>query len=211
MPVRPDDAALVVGTGGLLSMADVLPPTIYMTDMDTYLHEWMAKAVDAIGRSETPREYKSITRACGLWFQREHDLFADKYFLASQERFESARSAVAGKAITYVAMDYALQADVASLAVLMNRERIHIRVFNATNMHRHIEGGSKDLLGGYLESLKRLPWSDDVRILSSAVELIAPRSLPVQSSLEGYVHIAQAEHPHKKEVLPRSRRSFFRR
>ena len=207
VPSQPTDCAIVVGAGGLLSMADVLPPTVYMADKDTRLLEWMAKAVAAIQEAETLNEYKTVTMSgananFGLWFYGERDIFGDLHFLASQERYDMARKAVAAKTIGYLSINFADTSEVEQLAVHLRSEDRQISILNATNMHRHILNSyGEDGLVRYLNALKDLPWAGKYRILCSAIRTLMPLSLPIQTSLEGYVDLAMSNNPHNSPYL----------
>ncbi len=58
-PPQPDDCAVVVGASGLLSVAEHMPETIFVTDRDPLLLEWVAKNVGALLASPDRKSFFS--------------------------------------------------------------------------------------------------------------------------------------------------------
>ncbi len=212
-PPQPDDCAVVVGASGLLSVAEHMPETIFVTDRDPLLLEWVAKNVGALLASPDRNSFFSAVHFSGHCIQNEHEIFENNFFLASEERFFASRQALVGRTVGYVCMDYGREGHVATLARMLYACQKRVRLFNGTNMHRYIRTdyvnqGARLSPEEYVVSLEQLPWADSYQILSSQIDYLRVSSLPVQTSLEGYAQIVLAS---DETSRPAKKRNLFHR
>lgn len=194
-PIVKEDCAVIVGTGGLLSMADVLPPTVYVTDKEPALLSWVAYNVGLIVASDTRGAFMdgiSHFSGVGVSLSREMRLLGNLHYMYDDARYQQAREAVGKLAIQFIEMDYSKPGEIKSLAREIQPHRL--RVFNATNMHRHIvnqgtlSGGNRvEIVSKYIRSLGVLPWADSYGIMASSARTYSDtQSLSLMPSLDVY-------------------------
>jgi hypothetical protein len=210
-PSSQEECAVLVGAGGLLTMADVLPETIFVTDRQPALLEWVAKCTHTILDCASRDEFAKKLQAPYQGTEGDADVFGERHFLASPKRYAAARDSIGRKSVQYALLDYGQAGEIEQLAQTIAQQERTVRVFNATNMHRyiraeHINTGNTLTLPAYVAALGEFSWSPDFRILSSAIDLLRVRSLPVQSSLAGYKAVIEIGHG---EAEKHRRRNFF--
>lgn len=205
-----DTCAVVVGEAGILSAAEYMPRTVFVTDRDPLLLEWVARKVTALVQSSDRAHFLDALQLPSHCRANEQELFASNYFLASEERYAAVRQTVGSMAIHYVLMDYGVEGSVAALARMLHSRHMRIGLFNATNMHRYIHTDNANQpdrlsLDAYMQALAQLPWADSYRIIASQIDLLRVRCLPVQESLEAYARAAKDEHTTKRQKERRMR------
>lgn len=209
-----DTCAVVVGDAGLLSAAEYMPRTVFVTDRDPLLLEWVARKVGVLLQSSDRAHFLGALQLPGHCRANEQEIFGSKHFLVSEERFVEARQTVGKMAIHYVRMDYGLEGSITTLASTLRRHQVRVGLFNATNMHRYIHTDNTNQPGrlsleAYMQALTQLPWADPHRIIASQIDLLRVRCLPVQVSVEAYARVASRPPEMMNQHTKKSR--LFRR
>lgn len=185
---KSDAAAVLVGTGGLLSLADVLPPTVYVTDNQPRILDWVAYSVEAVRQEPT---IEAVLNRLGTQQSRmDIDAFLDVHFTRSDERFATVQQALRAATIHYMDMDYAQAGDVDALGGLVRRAGQAISLFNATNLHTHLQlplAYEDKGLPEYFNALRQWPWAEPFGLMIAGPRPgYASYSLPLLGSLDAY-------------------------
>lgn len=156
--------AILVGSGGLLSLADVLPDTVYVVDSEESMLAWVKQTVKAMIMQPTINTFLKSLRISRDDLGWEAKSFGDHHYSQSEVRYREARAAVGSKAISYVHMDLGDRAALESLGGEIASIGEQVSVLNATNVHEHMS--TMDQLS-YLRGLEMLPWAERYRIVCS--------------------------------------------
>lgn len=188
-PIGSDDCAVIVGTGALLSLADLMPPHVYITDKDPALLFWMQRCVRGLLDSDSSSVFLDKINPKSWQIKSEIKILGDRHFLAGEANYDRARAAMGNLSVQYVDMDYSYMGEAGALADHIKEREQRVRLFNATNVHAHVAYGHE--LGGrgfnkmeYGQSLGVLPWADNYRIMASSGR--RPKSWPLLESLAEY-------------------------
>jgi hypothetical protein len=97
LPPTEVESAVIVGAGGLLTMADVLPDTIFITDRQPALLQWVVKCTGVILDCATKDAFIKKLNVSYQGTEGDSDVFGARHFLSSQERYLTAREAMVRK------------------------------------------------------------------------------------------------------------------
>lgn len=194
-------AALLVGTGGLLSLADVLPDNIYMTDINQKALGWIAFGVDRLLAEDDHERFighlGDLRGDALLDLATERKSLGAYHYLSSPERYEQARAALAKKRLTFVQMDFRIRDDIVALSQEITGNAEKVDTFNASNIHEHFyffpmsvqdtEPWARARVRTYCRDLGILPWAAEFRIMASGRrKQQSTASLPLAASLDAY-------------------------
>lgn len=159
---------VTVGTGGLLSMADVMPELIYVTDKNNKLLHWVALLAQTVRECSTRTDFSGAVTLPMVGLKPEEVSFGDRHFLASEARYQAAREALEDRELVYVSIDYADPTEIADFGELLRARSQTIEVFNATNVHEHLGVSEGAVTEGYHDAIAALPWAEEYRILAAS-------------------------------------------
>lgn len=190
-PYDEHDAAIIVGSGGVASLAPVLPPNIWLTDYSDKLLSWMDHQIGTITDGVSgPNEYTDWVRGqhrmAAPLLRREVANFNFRHFTDSESRFGAAQVALDEAAIGLINVDFRDPDAVTSLAEFLSEQGQQVRVMNLTNMHQHVARSDSlaeatPKVDALTESLDQLPLGEDLHVIASGTGL---RPLPVSHTID---------------------------
>lgn len=196
-PYQSEDSALLIGNGFLLSLAPVLPRTIFVTDYSVSLLAWMNSQLSQLETSQSRSDFIDwlhdtvpANRRNLLRVEESDD--EQHHFLKTDQNFENARSALLDIDVSFVKVDYKSTASVKSLGRTIIYNGNLVRVANFTNVHarafmslgvehdEHIQGVEL-----FAQRLSSIPFTDPAFIFgSSSRSGLGP--MPVAPDLQTY-------------------------
>lgn len=196
-PYQPEDSALLIGNGSLLSLAPVLPGTIFVTDYSTSLLAWMNSQLTQLETSQSRSEFIDwlhdtvpANRRNLLRVEKSDD--QQHHFLKNDETFENARSALLDVDVHFVKVDYKSTTSVKSLGRTIMYSGNLVRVANFTNVHarafmslgvehhEHIQGVEL-----FAQRLSSIPFTNPAFIFGSSTKS-GLEPMPVAPDLQTY-------------------------
>ncbi len=139
-PYTPEDSALLIGNGSLLSLAPVLPGSVFVTDYSISLLAWINSQITQLEASHSRSEFiewmhDTVPANRVNLVRAEESDDANNHFLITDESFEKARSALLDVSVHFVKVDYKSTASVRSLGRTIIYNGNLVRVANFTNVH----------------------------------------------------------------------------
>ncbi|MDO8265819.1 MAG: hypothetical protein Q7T41_02665 [Candidatus Saccharibacteria bacterium] len=197
-PYTSSDAALLIGNGSLLSLAGVLPETVYVTDYSISLLAWMNNQIAQLAQSEdrfsfTEWLYNALPANRRSVLKPEFSDYEAHSFLRSDETYNTARAKILGAQINFVHVNYADPRSVRRLGRAILDNGNGIRVANFTNVHArafmslgfeiedHQEG-----VKTFLQALEDIPFTKPAAIIGSSSTLGGLEPLPLAPDLVTY-------------------------
>lgn len=200
-PVGPDQhkkAALIIGTGGALSILPDLPVEMFIfVDNNRFIGDWNRRSFTTLGEVDSQGDYERLTytafnplfrqmtsrrytiREVKTGLNREIATIGRLHFLNKQqtERFASSKKALPERDILTVALDLQEEAEITTLAEALSSEGWVITHAHMTNVYEY--QGPNQLMR---HSLPHLPWHPRVKIIFSSIR---PCSLNVYPTMRG--------------------------